>query len=411
MSTSTPRGNRTHIAIFGRRNAGKSTLLNAITGQSVSLVSDIPGTTTDPVSKPMEMPGIGPAVLIDTAGTDDEGVLGEMRVRRTRQGMDKTDLALLVVRVGQTDLEEERALARELAGRGIPVIVVANRMEEADGVERTESEDEAETARLTGVFRQPACIVNTARRTGIPRLLRMIAERTARGKDGDFLLDGLVAPGDVVVLVMPQDKQAPKGRLILPQVQVIRELLDRKALAFAVTDGELPQALAALRRKPDLVVTDSQVFGKVSQMLDEDVPLTSFSILFARNKGDAAVFREGAEAIDDLRPGDTVLIAEACTHHPIKGDISREKLPNWLMERAGGPLSIHVQAGNDFPDDLSRYRLIIHCGACMTNRKQVLSRISKAKEAGVPITNHGMAIAKMTGILDRAMGPLESMKL
>jgi [FeFe] hydrogenase H-cluster maturation GTPase HydF len=213
------------------------------------------------------------------------------------------------------------------------------------------------------------------------------------------------------VLVMPQDKQAPKGRLILPQVQVIRELLDRKALAVAVSDAELPQALAALRRKPDLVITDSQVFGKVSQMLDEDVPLTSFSILFARNKGDVAVFREGAEAIDDLRPGDTVLIAEACTHHPVKGDISREKLPNWLMERAGGPLSIHVQAGNDFPDDLSRYRLIIHCGACMTNRKQVLSRISRAKEAGVPITNHGMAIAKMTGILDRAMGPLESMRL
>jgi [FeFe] hydrogenase H-cluster maturation GTPase HydF len=411
MSISTPRGNRTHIAIFGRRNAGKSTLLNAVTGQAVSLVSDVPGTTTDPVSKPMEMPGIGPAVLIDTAGTDDEGVLGEMRVRRTRQVMDKTDLALVVVRAGQTDLEEERTLVRELSGRGIPVIVVANRMEGGSGAEREAVGNEAEAARLSGAFRQPVCIVNALRRTGIPRLLRMIAERASRGKDGDFLLDGLAVPGDVVVLVMPQDKQAPKGRLILPQVQVIRELLDRKALAIAVTDEELPQALAALRRKPDLVITDSQVFGKVSQMLDEDVPLSSFSILFARNKGDAAVFREGAEAIDDLRPGDKVLIAEACTHHPVKGDISREKLPNWLMERAGGPLSIHVQAGNDFPEDLSGYRLIIHCGACMTNRKQVLSRISRAKEAGVPITNHGMAIAKMTGILDRAMGPLESMRL
>lgn len=406
MGHSTPRGNRLHIGIFGRRNAGKSALLNAIAGQTVSLVSDIPGTTTDPVSKAMEMPEVGPVVLIDTAGMDDTGRLGEMRVKRTRQIMDKTDLALLVTPFGATDLAAEMALAGELAGRGIPLIVVANR---PDGAGEAAACDEAEIARLSGLFRQPVCVVNAAGRTGVPALLRLIAEQAAKAQDGrtDGLLDGLVAPGEAVVLVMPQDRQAPKGRLILPQAQVIRELLDRGALALAVTDGQLPRALASLCRKPDLVITDSRVFGIVNRLLDPDVPLTSFSILFSRHKGDAAVFREGAAAIDTLRPGDAVLIAEACTHHAAKGDISRDRLPGWLAERAGGPVAVDVSSGGDFPGDLSRYRLIIHCGACMTNRRQVLSRISRAREAGVPITNHGMAIAKLTGILDRAMEPFD----
>lgn len=407
MGTATPRGNRVHIAIFGRRNAGKSTLLNAIAGQDVSLVSDIPGTTTDPVSKAMEMPGIGPAVLIDTAGMDDSGALGDMRIQRTRQMMDKTDLALLVVREGQRDLEAELALAGELAGRRIPVIIVANLIHARK--EREEA-GRKEAVRLAGVFRMPACAVNALERKGISALLRQVADEAGKagiGRDGDSLLAGLVEAGDVVVLVMPQDKQAPKGRLILPQAQVIRELLDREALAFAVTAEGLEAALHALHGKPDLVITDSRVFGRVSEVIGADVPLTSFSILFARNKGDAAVFRAGAEAIDRLRPGDAVLIAEACTHHAAKGDISRERLPGWLMERAGGPLAVHVTSGGDFPDDLSPYRLIIHCGACMTNRKAVLSRISRATEAGVPMTNHGMAIAKLTGILDRAMEPFD----
>jgi len=430
MGTSTPRGNRTHIAIYGRRNAGKSTLLNAITGQSVSLVSDIPGTTTDPVTKPMEVPGIGPAVLIDTAGIDDTGILGDMRVAKTRQMMDRTDLALIVVAEGQTDLAEELELAEQFTRRGIPFIAVANRRTGPDGGgldpeaagkagEEREAEthsggqpeapasgaDEKETARLAALFRAPACTVDAKRREGIAGLLRLMAERVSSGNGSDTLLDGLVEPGDVVVLVMPQDKQAPKGRLILPQAQVIRELLDRGAVAVAATDARLPLALDSLGRKPDLVITDSQVFGIVDRTLDPDVPLTSFSILFARNKGDLDVFREGAEAIDRLKPGDAVLIAEACTHHPMKGDISREKLPNWLAEKAGGPLDIRVHAGSDFPDDLSTYRLIVHCGACMFNRRQVLSRISRAREAGVPITNHGMAIAKLKGILERATAP------
>src|SRR5690606_23391912 len=312
--------------------------------------------------------------------------------------------------------------------------------------------DEKETARLAALFRAPACTVDAKRREGIAGLLRLMAERVSSGNGSDTLLDGLVEPGDVVVLVMPQDKQAPKGRLILPQAQVIRELLDRGAVAVAATDARLPLALDSLGRKPDLVITDSQVFGIVDRTLDPDVPLTSFSILFARNKGGLDVFREGAEAIDRLKPGDAVLIAEACTHHPMKGDISREKLPNWLAEKAGGPLDIRVHAGSDFPDDLSTYRLIVHCcactfyrrpvlsrirrasdaggpldirvhagsdfpddlstyrlivhcGACMFNRRQVLSRISRAREAGVPITNHGMAIAKLKGILERATAP------
>lgn len=408
MGTATPRGNRLHISIFGKRNAGKSTLINAISGQSVSLVSDIPGTTTDPVMKAMEMPGIGPVVLIDTAGIDDTGELGEMRVQRSRQIMDQTDLALLVVPVGQSDLEAELALARELEARRIPMIIVANAKTGRDASGDTGEREREEIGRLAGVFAKPVCLVDALRRTHMSGLLRQIGELAGRRLDGDTLLHGIVAPGDVVVLVMPQDKQAPKGRLILPQAQVIRELLDRQAIAVAVTTGQFPDALAKLHKRPDLVITDSQVFGQVSRMVPEGVPLTSFSILFARNKGDLDVFREGAGAIDRLRPGDMVLIAESCTHHPMKGDISREKLPGWLMERAGGPLSVHVKAGSDFPDNLSDYRLIIHCGACMTNRKTVLTRISRAVEAGVPITNHGMAIAKLAGILDRAMEPFET---
>jgi len=409
MTHTTPRGNRLHIAIFGRRNAGKSTLVNAIAGQSVSLVSDIPGTTTDPVSKAMEMPDVGPVVLIDTAGLDDSGVLGDMRVKRTKQVMDRTDLALIVVTAGQTGLADEQELAGELSRRGIPFIVVANRRGDADERARADEggdEDEREAGRLAGLFGAPACTVDAKRRKGIDGLLRLMARQAATGTGSDALLDGLVKPGDLVVLVMPQDKQAPKGRLILPQAQVIRELLERQATAVATTDTELVRTLAALGRKPDLVITDSQVFGKVDRLLDRDVPLTSFSILFARNKGDLAAFREGAEAIDRLAPGDRVLIAEACTHHAMKGDISREKLPAWLAEKTGGPLDVHVHAGSDFPDDLSAYRLIIHCGACMFNRKTVQSRIGRAREAGVPITNHGMAIAKIAGMLDRALEPL-----
>lgn len=399
----TPRGNRRHIGIYGRRNAGKSTLVNALAGQVVSLVSDVPGTTTDPVSKAMEMPGVGPVVLIDTAGLDDTGPLGDMRVKRTRQIIERTDLALVVVAEGQQDLSAERALIRTLTDQRTPVIVVVNvrHGEKDDGA----MEGRAEVERLSRLFPHPVCRVDAHAGAKVPALLRMIGEQTEGAGDGDFLLDGLVAEGDAVLLVMPQDRQAPKGRLILPQAQVIRELLDRQALAVATVPERLPAALAAMQRKPDLVIADSRVFGQVNAVLPQDVPLTSFSILFARNKGDLAVFRAGADAIDRLKPGDSVLIAEACTHHAAKGDISRERLPGWLMERVGGPLNMTVKSGADFPADLAAYQLIIHCGACMTNRKQVLARISRAREAGVPMTNHGMAIAKLSGMLERAMQP------
>lgn len=400
----TPQGNRWHIGIFGRRNAGKSSLVNALAGQTVSLVSDLPGTTTDPVRKAMEMPRVGPVVLVDTAGLDDAGPLGDMRVRRTRQVLEQTDLALVVVRAGQRDLDDELEWAGSLSGRGTPVIVVANVSEE-DGVDL-----EPEADRLSRLFRHPVCLVNARTGWNVPVLIRMIGELADRMPRGDFLLDGVVGEGDTVLLVMPQDEQAPKGRLILPQVQVIRELLDRRAIGVTTVPELLPAALRALQRKPDLVIADSRVFRRVNALVPAEVPLTSFSILFARNKGDLAVFREGAETIDRLNPGDSVLIAEACTHHAAKGDISRERLPGWLMERVGGPLNIEVKSGADFPEQLSAYRLIIHCGGCMTNRRQVLARIGLAREAGVPITNHGMAIAKLSGILDRAMTPFEKLE-
>lgn len=400
----TPQGNRWHIGIFGRRNAGKSSLVNALAGQTVSLVSDLPGTTTDPVRKAMEMPRVGPVVLVDTAGLDDAGPLGDMRVRRTRQVLEQTDLALVVVRAGQRDLDDELEWAGSLSGRGTPVIVVANVSEE-DGVDL-----EPEADRLSRLFRHPVCLVNARTGWKVPVLIRMIGELADRMPRGDFLLDGVVGEGDTVLLVMPQDEQAPKGRLILPQVQVIRELLDRRAIGVTTVPELLPAALRALQRKPDLVIADSRVFRRVNALVPAEVPLTSFSILFARNKGDLAVFREGAETIDRLNPGDSVLIAEACTHHAAKGDISRERLPGWLMERVGGPLNIEVKSGADFPEQLSAYRLIIHCGGCMTNRRQVLARIGLAREAGVPITNHGMAIAKLSGILDRAMTPFEKLE-
>jgi len=387
----TPKANRLHIAIFGRRNAGKSSLINALTGQEIALVSDYAGTTTDPVYKAMELLPIGPVVIIDTAGIDDEGEVGELRVKKTKEVLDKTDLALLVFDPENTDFSIEQEWFNALKDKKIPTIGVINKIDIQDIDEN----------KLKKYFDIPFVKISAKLKMNIGRLKEAIQKYAPEDFEKKTIVGDIVKAKNLVVLVAPQDIQAPKGRLILPQVQVIRDILDNDGVALVVKDSELEDILNSLNRKPDLVITDSQVFKKVNETLEEDIPLTSFSILMAKYKGDLNILIEGAKTIDNLKDGDRVLIAEACTHHPLEGDIGREKLPNWLKQRTGAKLDIKVIAGVDFPEDLTSYKLIIHCGACMFNRKQMMTRIIRAKEQGVPITNYGIAIAYMNGILDR----------
>lgn len=385
----TPRANRLHIAFFGRRNAGKSSLINALAGQEVALVSKEPGTTTDPVYKSMELLPLGPVALVDTAGLDDEGMLGELRVRKTKEVMDKTDLAVLVVS-DRGDYSLEKEWIGELQDRKVKIIGVHN--DKSNGLDIPELEKELPLRFIR---------VNAEKREGIDSLKEFIINEAPTDFEMPTIVGDLVKPGDLVMLVAPQDIQAPKGRLILPEMQVTRDLLDNGAFVYSVQDGALPEALAKLRKMPDLVITDSQVFKKVNEILPEDVRLTSFSVLMARYKGDIDQLIAGARFIENLRPGDKVLISEACTHHPLKNDIAREKIPKWLQSYVGGQLDIHISTGQDFPADLDSYRLVIHCGGCMLNRKQMLSRIMRAKAKGVPITNYGVAIAYLNKMLDR----------
>ncbi len=394
---STPRGLRLHIALFGRRNVGKSSLLNALTRQSVSIVSDTAGTTTDPVEKPMELLPVGPVVFIDTAGVDDVGALGAMRVRRTREIFDRADVGVIVAEAG-TWTPFEAQLLDELDRREIPAIVIFNKCDLA-------RPDDAQIASLTEAGVR---VVRTVASEG--EGLLDVREALIRSAPEDFInaptiLGDLVPAGELAVLVVPIDLEAPRGRLILPQVQSIRDLLDNDAYCMVVKERELRDALDRLNRPPALVVTDSQAFLKVVGDTPPNVPMTSFSILFARFKGDLAEFVRGATTIERLRPGDRVLIAEACTHHPIGEDIGRVKIPRWLTQYVGGKLEIDTVAGRDFPDDVSPYRLVVHCGACMWNRREVLSRIVRCRRAGVAITNYGLTIAYSLGIFERALQP------
>jgi [FeFe] hydrogenase H-cluster maturation GTPase HydF len=397
MLQATPKGLRLHIGLFGRRNVGKSSLLNAITRQQVSIVSDVAGTTTDPVEKPMELLPLGPVLFIDTAGIDDVGALGALRVQKTRQAFDRTDLGVIVTAAGEWDGFEEQML-EELASRGIPVVAVFNKADLG-------AADPALIARLSG---RKIRVVQTvaSRGEGILDLRQALLESAPDDfVNNPTILADLVGPGELAVLVVPIDKEAPKGRLILPQVQAIRDLLDGDAFCLVVKERELRHALAGLRTPPRLVVTDSQAFLKVAADTPPDVPLTSFSILFARFKGDLTTQVQGTLAIDRLRAGDRILVAEACSHHPIAEDIGRVKIPRWLTQYVGGKLEFtHVQ-GHDFPADLTRFRLVIHCGACTTNRREVLSRIMHCRQAGVPISNYGLTIAYSLGIFDRALEP------
>jgi len=392
-----PKGLRLHIGLFGRRNVGKSSLLNAITRQEVSIVAPEAGTTTDPVEKPMELLPLGPVLFIDTAGIDDVGALGELRVKKTRQAFERTDLALLVAEAGGWGEFEEQILA-ELAARKSPTVVVFNKSDL--GAPPAERLAELRARGLKGV--------ETCAREGRGMLeLReaLIAAAPEEFIENPAIVGDLVGPGELAVLVVPIDKEAPKGRLILPQVQAIRDLLDADAMCMVVKERELRSALERLNRPPKLVVTDSQAFLKVAADTPCDVPLTSFSILFSRFKGDLTAQVEGALSIERLRSGDRVLVAEACGHHPIGEDIGRVKIPRWLTQYVGGKLEfVHVQ-GRDWPEDLSPYRLVIHCGACTFNRRAMLSRVERCRQVGVPISNYGLVIAYSLGIFERALGP------
>ena len=397
MTERAPKGLRLHIGIFGRRNVGKSSLLNAITRQRVSNVSEYAGTPTDPVEKPMELLPLGPVLFIDTAGIDDIGALGEMRVRKTRKVFQRTDIGILVA---EPDIwgEFEDQVLNELALRRTPTIVVFNKTDlnepNAGIIERLKAD------------KRTVILACASEGKGILDL----RDALVKNAPDDFvnnptILSDLVGAGEMAVLVVPVDKEAPKGRLILPQVQSIRDLLDGDAFCLVVKERELKAALDRQRVRPKLVVTDSQAFLKVSADTPPDIPMTSFSILFSRFKGDLATQAKGALAIETLQTGDRILIAEACTHHPIAEDIGRVKLPRWLTQYVGGQLSFDTISGNDWPDDVSPYKLVIHCGACTFNRRGVMSRILQCHTQGVAITNYGLAIAYSLGILERALGP------
>ncbi|MGF1579737.1 MAG: [FeFe] hydrogenase H-cluster maturation GTPase HydF [Gemmataceae bacterium] len=394
----TPKGNRLHIGLFGRRNVGKSSLLNALTRQRVSIVSDVAGTTTDPVEKPMELLPLGPVLFIDTAGVDDGGDLGTLRVDATRQVFDRTDLAVLVVAGGEWGSFEDNLLEEFQQREASKVVVVFNKTDQ--GEPPPEVLQRLKDLRIRHVS------------TVAPDDIGILDLKKAliRSAPEDFLaapplVADLVPPGELAMLVVPIDMEAPKGRLILPQVQTIRELLDNDASCLVVKERELRQALDRLNQPPALVITDSQAFLKVSADTPPNVPLTSFSILFARNRGDLNEFVRGALAIDDLRHGDRVLVCEACSHHPIGDDIGRAKIPRWLRQYVGGALEFtHVQ-GHDFPANLDSYKLVIHCGGCVQNRREILSRVAHCRAAGVPITNYGVTIAYTLGIFERALEP------
>lgn len=388
----TPRANRLHIGLFGKRNSGKSSLINALTNQETALVSDVAGTTTDPVYKAMEIHGIGPCVFIDTAGLDDEGELGALRIRQTMRAMERTDVALLVC-TGD-DIEKELEWNRLLKEKNIPVIWILNKADLLADATATVRSIEKKCG-------QVPLVVSARTKQGMEDIRRSLIAKLPDETMSQGIVGRLVKEGDTVMLVMPQDIQAPKGRLILPQVQTIRELLDRKCLVMSCTTDKIDQMLQALVQPPSLIITDSQVFKTVYEKKPAASRLTSFSVLFAQYKGDINYYIEEANAIGCLTENSHVLIAEACTHAPLAEDIGRVKIPNMLRKKFGAGLQIDHVSGTDFPEDLSKYDLVIHCGACMFNRKYVLNRVAQARNQHIPMTNYGVTIAYLAGILDK----------
>ena len=387
----TPRSNRTHIALFGKRNSGKSSLINAITGQEVSVVSDVAGTTTDPVYKSMEIHGIGPCVFIDTAGFDDEGELGNLRVKQTLKATERTDIAIMVCT--DDNIEEELRWQKVLTAKNTPVIWVLNKADILDNKTETALAIEKKCG-------TKPVIASTLTKEGIDEIRKALIENQPDNSSDNSIIGNLAGENDTVLLVMPQDIQAPKGRLILPQVQTLRELLDKKCLVMSCTTDKLEAMLKAMANPPKLIITDSQVFKTVFELKPKESILTSFSVLFAKHKGDIDYFVEGARTIGKLNNNSKVLIAEACTHAPLTEDIGREKIPAMLRKRFGNDIHIDIVSGHDFPENLDGYDLIIHCGACMFNRKFMMNRVAKAKEQNIPMTNYGVTIAYIQGILD-----------
>ncbi|MGI6295212.1 MAG: [FeFe] hydrogenase H-cluster maturation GTPase HydF [Armatimonadota bacterium] len=395
----TPSGERVHISIFGRRNAGKSSLINALTNQNLAIVSDVAGTTTDPVSKSMELLPIGPVVITDTAGIDDVGELGTMRIEKTLRVLDKTDIAILIIEHGTQPDKWEEDLVEKIKKRGVPLLICETKIDTAktDGAAQIKN-----WAAERSILHIP---VSSTTRVGIEQLKTALGELAPETGAERGIIGDLIGAGDMIVLVVPLDKAAPKGRLILPQVMTIRDALDNNAMALTVRETELSDCLNSLKEDPKLVITDSQVFGKVDADTPKRIPLTSFSILLARYRGDLTALAAGAKAIDSLKIGSRVLISEGCTHHQQDDDIGRVQIPNWLRKSVGGELEFGFSSGRDFPRDFASYDLIVHCGGCMINKREMLYRQRVAADAGVPMTNYGVLLAKVNGILDRALEP------
>ena len=393
----TPMSERTHIGFFGKRNAGKSSIINAVTGQDLAVVSDVKGTTTDPVYKSMELLPLGPVVMMDTPGIDDEGELGSLRVRRSYQVLNKTDAAVLVIDGTAGASEEDRALLDRIRAKGIPFIVAVNKKELAgpDAIRGIKKQLDLTDDRL--------CPVSAATGEGIFELKERIAAAAKREEPERALVRDLLDPSDIVVLVVPIDSAAPKGRLILPQQQTIRDILEADAASVVVKENELKHVLGSFREKPKMVITDSQVFAQVSKDTPEEIPLTSFSILMARYKGNLEQAVRGVTALDSLADGDAVLISEGCTPHRQCDDIGTVKIPRWIREYTGKDIRIETTSGTEFPDDLTGYKLIIHCGGCMLNEREMKYRLSCAEDQGVPMTNYGILIAYVKGILKRSV--------
>ena len=433
---STPSAERVHIGIFGRRNAGKSSLLNALTGQSMAIVSDVKGTTTDPVSKAMELLPLGPVVLFDTPGIDDEGELGALRVKKSFQVLNKTDVAVLVIDAGTGLTPQDEALLERIRDKGIPCLAAVNQSDLA-GKERTgeclrrvrekmeelglairDSREEGDNGgdgagQVPGNPAPGRAVLDVSAATGehIHEMKELLARMVPEENQGRRLVGDLLEKGDFVLLVVPIDKAAPKGRLILPQQQTIRDILEAGAAAIVVRDTELSETLSRLSGKIRLVITDSQAFGRVGKLVPEKIPLTSFSILFARYKGELEALLAGIRAVETLKDGDTVLISEGCTHHRQCNDIGTVKIPGWLTEYTGKKLRFRFTSGGEFPEDLSGFALIVHCGGCTLNAREMRYRIACAGDAGVPITNYGMLIAHTKGLLERSVRPVSGSQL
>jgi len=397
----TPIANRLHIAIFGRRNAGKSTLINALTGQEIAVVSEVPGTTTDPVYKTMELLSLGPVVIIDTAGIDDGGDLGNLRIEKTYDVLRKTNFAIYVLDAQEGITEFDRKFIEEIKSKEVAIVAVLNKSDRR----RIEQHEILEYKKKLGV---PICEISAINKSGMKELKQLIAKHAKFDEANLTIVGDLINPGDVVVLVTPIDKAAPKGRLILPQQQTIRDIIDNDAIAVVTKEYELKQTFESLRKKPSLVITDSQAFKKVSADTPEDIRLTSFSILFARYKGELEEMVKGLKKIKKLKAGSRVLIVEGCTHHRQEEDIGKVKIPRWIKEMTDVQIEFEWASGTYFPKDLERFDLIVHCGGCMLNRMEMQYRLNLSRQKEIAITNYGMLIASRHGILKRALQPFPS---